>query len=383
MTWFRRTMSRLTGIEQEIVVGFILAPGARTPETIKQEVIFKMPWLRWTAPEKVVEMLPTIPIPLCRYGQISDLTPKYNPKVRIKILFHGVPHTLEQSQDTVRYPHPERKVIEAARILQDRGVSAIGLGVHNKAFAQAVADDIEVPVTDGNACTTQYLIRALTRGADLLGHHDFKYKSLVIFGIGSVGQAALEVLALEFCKIYVVGNKTPPTKFCRAINDRMEADRAEPMVFEETDRWQAAIRDSQYIITAANNSQPFDIHEFVRPRTVIVDAGMPCNLEYSHLNDMPVLPLFGCNAVLPGKIRSTTRLFPHNKNIVFPCVLGTALKMIGEPIPGDEYGLHKPSAVLEYGRRSDYLGATLAMPTGYDGQPITQERVDWVMAAPY
>jgi predicted amino acid dehydrogenase len=204
----------------------------------------------------------------------------------------------------LEFPRDEvyRRIVGAIEIGASLGARIAGLGAFTGVVGDGgitVAQRSPIPVTTGNSLTIAAGVRSLFRGAHEMGIDPAGATVAVVGATGSIGEAALQLIAPRVRGIVAVArNQTRLRKLADAIAPEL------PCALRWTVDLAAAIRDADLILTATSSTHDVIEPDDLRPGAVICELSLPHDVSRRVARERPdVLVVEGGNMRVPGALR--------------------------------------------------------------------------------
>jgi predicted amino acid dehydrogenase/ribosome-associated toxin RatA of RatAB toxin-antitoxin module len=172
------------------------------------------------------------------------------------------------------------KVINACRILEKHGVGVVTLGGFTSIVAEKIghqiSNEVEVPVTTGNAFTAAMAIDGVLKASELLGLDISKSKLAIVGGTGDIGSGCARVF-VDKVKLLTVTGKTKAN--LKTIGSEL-AKKKKAKVVATTDN-KKAVKDADIVIAVASASAAILDVTWFKPGSIICDVGYPKNISYA------------------------------------------------------------------------------------------------------
>ncbi|MCP4649056.1 MAG: NAD(P)-binding domain-containing protein [PVC group bacterium] len=171
------------------------------------------------------------------------------------------------------------KVIKACKVAEKHGTGIVALGgftsIVGERVSQQMNDDVDVPVTTGNAFTAAMTIAGIEKAVCRMEKNLNQMTLTIVGGTGDIGSACARVFASRVKKLILTGRTKGHLRNLR--NELTKNGSAR--VIETTDN-QSAVKEADVVIAAASASASIlDINWF-KPGAIICDVGYPKNVSY-------------------------------------------------------------------------------------------------------
>lgn len=286
----------------------------------------------------------------------------------------------EQMIDFPREKVYER-ILRAIEIGAELGAGIAGLGAFTGVVGDGgvtIAERSPVPVTTGNSLTISAGIASLFRGANEMGIDPAQATAVVVGATGSIGSACVKLIAPRVKRLILVArNNTRLSKFYDSIKDEL------PCELSYTTDLQAAVRESQLILTATSSTQDIIEPEDLQTGAVICELSLPHDVSRRVALERPdVLVTEGGNMVLPGRphferVREPGQEFDLNlpRGTALACMSETMVLALENRL--ESYSLGRGidvNKVVEIERLAAECGFTLADMRAFD-TAITPDKI--------
>jgi predicted amino acid dehydrogenase/ribosome-associated toxin RatA of RatAB toxin-antitoxin module len=239
------------------------------------------------------------------------------------------------------------KVVRACKIAEKYGVGIVTLGgfasIVTERIGQDIANEVDVPVTTGNAFTAAMAIDGVLKAVELLNIDIASLKAAIIGGAGDIGSACARVLCDKVKQL--------------TITDRTKADlehlkqeltkKRKAQIIATADN-ESAVKDADIIIATASVSSSILKIDWFKSGAIICDVGYPKNIPYAPITREDILIFAGGLAKSPTPIS-----LPID---------------IGLPVPDTIYGCFAEAIILALEKRYENFS--------FGRGNITPEKID-------
>jgi fatty aldehyde-generating acyl-ACP reductase len=283
-------------------------------------------------------------------------------------------------EQMIQFPLEEvyTRIVRAIEVGRDLGAEIAGLGAFTGVVGDGgvtVAERSPIPVTTGNSLTIAAGVASLFRGADEMGIDASQATAVVIGATGSIGSAAVRLIAPKVKHMILVSrNMTRLKHFATQIEGQV------PCTISYTTDNSAALRQAQLILTATSSTQ-----DVIMPD----DLSLPHDVSRRVAADRPdVLVTEGGNMLVPGnprfdRVREPGVEFDLNlpERTALACMSETMVLALENR--RESYTLGRGidlNKVIEMERMATKAGFTLADMRAFD-MAITPEKIARTRAA--
>ena len=178
------------------------------------------------------------------------------------------------------------KIFKACKIAEKTGMGIVSMAgftsIIPEKIGQRIADEVDVPVTTGNAFTAAMTIDGVLEAARLRGLDPAKSEMAVIGATGDIGGACCRFFAGSVKKLAMTAkNRENLKKISSELGKRKKAR------ITSTHDNRAAVKNADIVITAANANASFLDVGWFKPGAIVCDVGYPKNVSYNaHRNDI-------------------------------------------------------------------------------------------------
>lgn len=190
--------------------------------------------------------------------------------------FVGCPLTAKQMLEL-----PEEfvmdRIIESGRVAQELGAKIVGLGAFTSIVGDAgitVAKNLDIAVTSGNSYTVATAVQGTKEAAKLMGRNLGECRAVVVGASGSIGSAAVRLLAKEVKHITLVARHLAPLE--ELAQELIRESRCEVAV---TDSIHSALHEADIVLTVTSALDFLIAPEDLKPGAVVCDVARPRNVS--------------------------------------------------------------------------------------------------------
>jgi fatty aldehyde-generating acyl-ACP reductase len=172
------------------------------------------------------------------------------------------------------------KILKACKIAEKTGMGIVTLAgftsIVPEKIGQQIADEVDVPVTTGNAFTAAMVIDGVLKAAKLMNRDLKKIKLAIIGGTGDIGSACARVMSEQVMTLTITARtKENLKKISAELTKKKKAK-----ILVTTDN-RSAVKDADIVICSASVSASFlDINWF-KSGAIVCDVGYPKNVSYT------------------------------------------------------------------------------------------------------
>ena len=210
------------------------------------------------------------------------------------------------------------KVVKACKIAEKSGVGIVTLGGFTSIVAERIGEEIseqiDVPVTTGNAFTAAMAIDGVLKASELLNLDVASAKVTIIGGTGDIGSACAKVLADKVRQLTITGRTKAHLR--RLRQELLKKRKAE--IIATTDN-KSATRDADIIIAAASAASSILNTDWFKPGCIICDVGYPKNVSYAPKIREDILIFSGGLTKSPTPISFPIDLGLPTADIIYGC----------------------------------------------------------------
>ena len=239
------------------------------------------------------------------------------------------------------------KVVKACKVAEKSGVGIVALGgftsIVSERIGHQISEDVEVPVTTGNAFTAAMTIDGVTKAAGLVGLDLAQAKLAIIGGTGDIGSGCARVLADKVRKLIITGKTKANLK---AVGTELARKKKAKIVATLDNK--KAVEDADIVIAVASSSASILDTKWFKPGAIVCDVGFPKNISYAPVTRNDILVFSGGLTKPPSQIS-----FPID---------------VGLPSPDTLYGCFSESIILALEKRYENFS--------FGRGNITPEKID-------
>jgi fatty aldehyde-generating acyl-ACP reductase len=178
------------------------------------------------------------------------------------------------------------KIFKACKIAEKTGMGIVSLtgftSIVPERIGQRIADEVDVPVTTGNAFTAAMVIDGVLKAAGRLSLDLNKVKMTIIGGTGDIGSVCARIMAERVKQLTITARNKENLKKTGAELNKIKKAR----IIATNDN-QAAVKDADIVICCASSSASFMDISWFKPESIVCDVGYPKNVAYtSHREDV-------------------------------------------------------------------------------------------------
>jgi predicted amino acid dehydrogenase len=194
-----------------------------------------------------------------------------------------------------------RKIIETGRLAEKLGAKILGLGAYTSVVGDAgrtVAENLDIPVTTGDAYTVSIALQAVERAAQEM-EIPFNGAAVAVVGAtGAIGRACASMLSRSVGDLYLVARRQPDLD---SFREQLRTADCRAQLHASTDM--SVLRETQLILTVTSAMHSVIEPENLRPGSVICDVARPrdVSVRVAAKRD-DVLVIDGGMVQLPGNV---------------------------------------------------------------------------------
>ncbi|MCX5707680.1 MAG: NAD(P)-binding domain-containing protein [Candidatus Omnitrophica bacterium] len=178
------------------------------------------------------------------------------------------------------------KIFKACKIAEKTGMGIVSLtgftSIVPERIGQRIADEVDVPVTTGNAFTAAMVIDGVLKAARRLNLDMDKVNMAIIGGTGNIGSICARIMAKKVKQLTITARTRENLKKTGA-----ELKKLKKAKIIATDDNQAAIKNADIVICCASSSASFLDISWFKTESIVCDLGYPKNVAYtSHRDDI-------------------------------------------------------------------------------------------------
>lgn len=231
---------------------------------------------------------------------------------------------------------------EAVSMARDWGAELVGLGgLTGIVGGQGVqmAESAGIGITTGNSLTVYSTVECLRNLCDELGL-DLSQESVAVVGIpGSIATATARIVAESVGRLILVARRDSTR--ARKLAKSLDAE----LILEIP----SALEQTGLVITATSSGGCLD-QKWLQPGSVVIDVGVPTDVQGSSRERNDVMILSGGQTRIPSSIALDSRFLWFNQGVI-PSCLGETMVLAFEGRP-DSLSLGRnldPSDILSVG----------------------------------
>ncbi|MFC1658744.1 SRPBCC family protein [Candidatus Omnitrophota bacterium] len=174
------------------------------------------------------------------------------------------------------------KVVRACKVAEKNGVGIVALSGFASIVAERIgseiSDQVDVPVTTGNAFTAATALDGIFKAAAVLNLELSSAKVAIIGGAGDVGSACARVLVEKVKEL----NLTDCEKAnLNNLKNELSKNRKAKIVIATEAGNETAVRDADIVIATASVTESVLKIEWFKPGSIVCDIGYPKNIPYT------------------------------------------------------------------------------------------------------
>lgn len=242
---------------------------------------------------------------------------------RVRVIILGIPLSAQQILD-----HPDlavRRAIAAARLAEEMGARAFGLGAYWSIVGdkgQRVQEAVSIPVTNGGAYTAATVQTGLQEALALMesrGQNPEECTAAVVGAGGVVGFGMARNLAGNVRRLIMVGRNAERLE---RMAGRLAKRHPETIIETTTDL--DALREADIIFSATSQPDSVIFPRHVAPNAIIFDLGRPADVDASVAEEVPGVQVIPGGVVKPpGEMHN--RLDLHFGDGLIPACLAETI----------------------------------------------------------
>ena len=210
------------------------------------------------------------------------------------------------------------RVVKACKVAEKYGVGIVVLGgfssIVTERIEQPVTEQVDVPVTTGNAFTTAMAIDAVFKACELLNLELQSSKVAIVGGAGYIGSACARILAGKVSQLTISDKeKTGLNNLKQELEEKHKIH-----ISISTDN-RTAVRDADIVIAAASVSASILDIDWFKPGAVICDVGYPRNIHSSPSARNDVFVFSGGLSKTPSRLLLPFDVGLPNEDTVYGC----------------------------------------------------------------
>lgn len=232
--------------------------------------------------------------------KVSHITGIKSPYAEAEGWFVGCPLTAKQMVEL-----PEEfvmdRIIESGKVAQELGAKIVGLGAFTSIVGDAgitVAQNLNIAVTSGNSYTVATAIEGTKMAAKMMGKDISQCNAVVVGASGSIGAAAVKLLAKEVKHITLVARHLQPLE--ELAQELISREACQVAV---RDNIHKALHEADIVITVTSALDFLIDPRDLKPGAVVCDVARPRNVsaEVSQKRN-DVLVIEGGVINVPGQV---------------------------------------------------------------------------------
>lgn len=208
--------------------------------------------------------------------KVSHITGIQSPFAEAEGWFIGCPLTAKQMLELPEEFVMER-IIESGRVAQELGAKIVGLGAFTSVVGDAgitIDKNLDIAVTSGNSYTVATAIEGTKEAVKLMGKKLEDCRAVVVGASGSIGSAAVRLLAGEVQHITLVARHMVPLEELAA-----QIIAEHECTVEVTDKISSALHHADIVITVTSALDFLIAPENLKPGAVVCDVARPRNVS--------------------------------------------------------------------------------------------------------
>ncbi len=166
-----------------------------------------------------------------------------------------------------------RKIIQTGQLAERLGANILGLGAFTSVVGDAgitIAQQLEIPVTTGDAYTVAIAVESLRQAAQMLDIPLQKATVAIVGATGAIGRVCTELLAQEVAEIYLIGRRIQALEVLR---QSILEDGATARLHATTDL--KSLRKAQLVIAVTSALHTIIHPEHLQPGSIVCDVARP------------------------------------------------------------------------------------------------------------
>lgn len=336
----------------------------------KKDVSRKFPFLGRILSAELINFFSTF-FPPVFLSEIEGITSQSNGK-QIKGWLLACPLTAVQM---LRLPKQlvYRKIIQTGRLAERLGAKILGLGAYTSVVGDGgvtVAENLDIPVTSGDAYTVAVAVESLTQAAIKIGISLSDAKAAVIGATGAIGWASSGMLARQVAELILIGRNQDrlaelrKTLIDAGVNAKIHISTS-----------MGALSEAQLIMSATSAPYAIVHPEHLLPGSIICDVAMPRDVSRKVAQERDdVLVIDGGIVEVPGPVDFHFD-FGLSTGEAYACMAETMALTLEGRFEDYSLGRHiSRSRVLEIASIAQRHGFRLGSLKSFE-QAITREHV--------
>lgn len=193
-----------------------------------------------------------------------------------------------------------RKIIQTGRLAEKLGATILGLGAYTSVVGDAgvtIANELDIPVTTGDAYTIGVTIQALHLAAKKMNISLNESIAAVVGATGAIGRTCSSLLSQEVSELYLIGRDYGRLK---ELHDELADDsRADLVITSDIN----SLKKAQLILSATSSNKSVIFPEHLSSGSVVCDVARPRDVSSSVRETRPdVLIIDGGVVEVPGEV---------------------------------------------------------------------------------
>ena len=208
--------------------------------------------------------------------KVSHITGIKSPYAEAEGWFIGCPLTAKQMMEL-----PEEfvmdRIIESGQVAQELGAKIVGLGAFTSVVGDAgitIAKNLDIAVTSGNSYTVATAIEGTKEAVRLMGKKLADCRAVVVGASGSIGSAAVRLLAKEVEHITLVARHLQPLE--ELAQQLLKENLCAVSV---TDNIGQSLKEADIVITVTSALDFIINPDDLKPGAVVCDVARPRNVS--------------------------------------------------------------------------------------------------------
>jgi fatty aldehyde-generating acyl-ACP reductase len=194
-----------------------------------------------------------------------------------------------------------RKIIETGRLAEKLGAKILGLGAYTSVVGDAgrtVAENLDIPVTTGDAYTVSIAVQAVERAAQEMDIPLNGAAAAVVGATGAIGRACASMLSRHVGELYLVARHQSELD---AFREQLWTAGCRAQLHTSTDM--SVLKNAQLILTVTSSMHSVIEPEDLQPGSVVCDVARPRDVSarVAAMRD-DVLVIDGGMVQLPGDV---------------------------------------------------------------------------------
>lgn len=256
---------------------------------------------------------------------------------------------------------------QAVQMAREWGARIVGLGSLTGIVGgrgTVIAENSSIAVTTGNSLTAYTALQNLFEASDDVGI-DLSQETVAVVGIpGSIASVAATLLAPHCGRLLLVGRRSsgPATRLAKQLGAELLTDIPE------------ALKQSRVVLSATSTGSCID-QSWLNPGTLVVDVGVPTDIQGATAERDDVLILTGGLVHLPDSMAAASKLLWFQHGMIPSCLGETMLLGLEEREECLSLGRElQPETVQEIGGVARAHGFDFSHLISF-GCPLTDEVV--------